>query len=89
MTDSGKGDSRDRPLVSADDVRRIAGPVDDVTVAEILEMGVSFGELEAAAAYAQGEGDLVDRAGLPLTGKVADLYEILSAEHEIDEAGPV
>ena len=46
MTDSGKGDSRDRPLVSADDVRRIAGPVDDVTVAEILEMGVSFGELD-------------------------------------------
>lgn len=87
MTDSGKGDSKDRPLVSADDVRRIAGPVDDVTVAEILQMGPSFGELEAAAAYAMGDRDL-DRPGLPLIGKVADLYEILTAEQELDEPGP-
>ena len=33
-----------------------------------------------AARYVRGEGDLVDRAGHPLSGRVGQIYEILSAE---------
>ena len=86
MVETRKGDSKDRPVASPDDVRRLAGPVDDETVAEILKIGASYGELEIAAAYAQGEGSLVERAGHTLTGKIADLYELLSAERDDEDA---
>jgi hypothetical protein len=37
-------------------------------------------DLEVAASYLLGEGSEVDRLGHPLTGKVAQLYEILSSD---------
>lgn len=86
MVNSAKRDSEDRTLALAHDVRRLAGPLDDETVAQVLKVGASFAELEIAAAYVRGQGSLVDRAGHPLTGKVAQLYEILSADQDEPEA---
>jgi hypothetical protein len=37
-------------------------------------------ELELAAVYLRGEGSEVGRLGHPLSGKVAQLYDILSAD---------
>ena len=79
-----KSNSKFVPVTSADEVRHVAGPLNDDAVAAILRVGPSLEELEVAARYALGEGDLVDRAGHPLSGRVAQLYEILSAE-EADE----
>lgn len=79
-----KGDSKTVPVTTADEVRHVAGPLDDATVAAILKIEPSLEELEAAVRYALGEGDLVDRAGHPLSGRVAEVYELLSAE-EADE----
>ncbi len=79
-----KGNSKKIPVMSAEEIRHVAGPLNDEAVAAILRLGPSFEELEVAARYVIGEGDLVDRAGHPLSGRVAQLYEILSAE-EADE----
>ena len=40
----------------------------------------SVEELEVVATYLQGEGSRVDRAGHPMIGKVAQLYDILSSD---------
>lgn len=80
MTKTRKGNSKYVPVTSAEEIRHVAGPLNDEAVAAILRVGPSLEELEVAARYALGEGDLVDRAGHPLAGRVAQLYEILSAE---------
>ena len=75
-----KSNSKKVPVTSAEEVRHLAGPLNDEAVAAILRVGPSIEELEAATQYALGEGDKVDRAGHPLAGRVAQLYDIISAE---------
>jgi hypothetical protein len=79
-----KSNSKSPPVTSAEEIRHVAGPLNDEAVVAIQRVGASREELEIAARYVLGEGDLVDRAGHPLSGRVAQLYEILSAE-EADE----
>lgn len=85
MATPSKGNSKKMPVTSAEEVRHLAGPLNDDAVAAILRVGPSVEELEAATRYALGEGDKVDRAGHPLAGRVAQLYEIISAEDADDE----
>jgi hypothetical protein len=66
--------------VTADDVRHLAGPVSDDTLVAVLKCEPSMEELEVAATYLRGEGSAVDRLGHPMSGKVARLYDILSAD---------
>jgi hypothetical protein len=66
--------------VSAGDVRQLAGPVTDATIAAILKTEPSIEDLEVAASYLRGEGSAVDRVGHPMAGKVAQLYDILSSD---------
>jgi hypothetical protein len=66
--------------VTAGDVRHLAGPVTDDTVAAVLKTDSSMEDLEIAASYLRGEGSAVDRLGHPMAGKVAQLYDILSAD---------
>lgn len=80
-----KGNSKDVPVTSVEEVRHVAGPLNDEAVAAILRVGPSLVELESAARYALGEGDLADRAGHPLAGRVAQIYEILSADDADEE----
>ncbi len=74
-----KGDSGQPPL-SGDDIRKLAGRVADHTVVAILETGASIADLEVALIYARGEGDYVDRIGHPLSGKVAQVSDILAKD---------
>ena len=73
-----KGDSK--VLTSSIEVRHVVGPVIDDTISAILKFEPSMEDLEVAASYLRGEGSEVDRLGHPLTGKVAQLYEILSSD---------
>jgi hypothetical protein len=66
--------------VAADDVRHIVGNVTDDTLSAVLKCVPSVAELEVVASYLRGEGAQVDRAGHPMTGKVAQLYDILNAD---------
>jgi len=85
MAKSVKGDSKTIPVTTAEEVRRIAGPLNDAAVAAILRIEPSLEELETAAAYALGEGDRADRAGHPLSGRVAQIFDILGADEADDE----
>jgi hypothetical protein len=67
-------------LVSAGEVRHLAGPVADATVAAVLKTEPSVENLEVAASYLRGDGSAVDRLGHPMAGKVAQLYDILSGD---------
>jgi hypothetical protein len=66
--------------VTASDVRHVVGPVTDDTISAILKAEPSMEELEVAASYLRGEGSEVDRTGHPMSGKVAQVYDILSAD---------
>lgn len=65
------------PVTSSIEVRGLVGPVADETIVAILNSEPSFEELALAASYVRGEGSELDH---PLTGKVAQLYDILSTD---------
>jgi hypothetical protein len=46
----------------------------------ILETGASSADLEVAVIYARGEGNYVDRRGHPLSGKAAQVSDILAKD---------
>ena len=75
-----KGNSKVLPVTSSEQVRHLVGAVADETVLAVLKCQASLEDLEVAAAYAQGEGSALDRAAHPMTGKVAQLYDILSSD---------
>jgi hypothetical protein len=77
---SKRGDSKVQPVTAFVEVRRVVGPVTDDTISAILKSEATLTDLEVAASYLRGEGSEVDRLGHPLAGKVAKLYEILSAD---------
>jgi hypothetical protein len=80
MPVSRKGDSGQQPLISSDEIRELAGPVADHTVVAILETGASIADLEVAVTFARGEGDYVDRLGHSLSGKAAQVSDILAKD---------
>jgi hypothetical protein len=80
MRRSKKGDSKVLPVTSSIEVRHMVGPVTDDTISAILKVKPSMQDLEVAASYLRGEDSEVDRLGHPLSGKVAQLYEILSSD---------
>jgi hypothetical protein len=69
--------------LSAADIRRLVGAVTDDTLLAILKCEPTTEELEVAASYLSGEG--LARAGHPMTGKVAQIYDILSADALYEE----
>ncbi len=79
--------------VTRDDVTRVIGPVDDVTIAEIIGTGASADELAEAQAWIVNDDPLLN-AGKPLpSGRVRELIDILAElepdEDEDKEPGPV
>jgi hypothetical protein len=75
--------------ISRDDVTKAFGPVDDVTVAQIIGTGASPEELAEAKAWLSNDEPLMN-AGKPLAkGRVGDLVEILTEfEDSEEEDGP-
>lgn len=75
-----KGDSKNLPITSADEIRHLAGPLADHTIAEILGLLPTVEDLEVALVYARGDGDVAGKAGHVLAGKPARIYELLSED---------
>jgi hypothetical protein len=65
-----------------EDVKRILGDLDDAKLIEILELNPSPAELEEAAAWATGNGDILGKSGHSLVGTAAAIVEILTADEE-------
>ena len=81
--------------VTRDDITKAVGPVDDVTIAEIIGTGATVEELAEAQAWIANDEPLMND-GRPLAiGRVRELVDILAeleqSEDEADrtDAGPI
>ena len=79
--------------VTRDDITKAVGPVDNVTIAEIIGTGATVEELAEAQAWIANDEPLMN-AGRPLaTGRVRELIDILTeleqSEDDDAEASPV
>ncbi len=85
MTQPSKTTARAGTALSAEEIRRIAGDISDARVLAILDLDPSRDELEQAAAWAEGQSDVLGELELPLSGVVSELHEILTAGEEWEE----
>jgi hypothetical protein len=65
------------------DIIRLLGDMNDHSIVEILETGANMEQLEEAAAWLQGENDVMGDARLPLEGPAARVYDILIRDQEL------
>jgi hypothetical protein len=72
-------------MASGDDLKRILGDIEDSKVIEILALKPTLAEVEEAAAWASGDGDILGKSGHPLTSVVAQIVEIVTADEEEPE----
>lgn len=70
-----------------EELRHILGDIDDIKAAEILALQPTPEELEIAVLWAEGKEDIVATRGGSLSGKTAQIYDILTADEE-DERPP-
>jgi hypothetical protein len=75
-------DESDSEPATPDDARRLLGDADESKIAEILAMQPTIWELEQAAIWHRGDGDVLGKAGQALSGKAARIFEILSTDDE-------
>jgi hypothetical protein len=77
--------------VTRDDITKVVGRADDVTIAEIIGTGATVDELAEAQAWIANDEPLLN-AGKPLAiGRVRELVDILAEfdpDEENDETGP-
>lgn len=59
--------------------------LDDAKLAAILRTGATLEQVEQAALWAEGASDVVGKARAPLSGVVARVYEILTADQALEE----
>ena len=59
--------------ITHDDLNAILGDIDDAKVIEILALTPTVAELEEAAIWAKGYGDVLAKEGRLLTGTVAEI----------------
>jgi hypothetical protein len=71
-----------------DEVVRICGDIEDWKIGAIVSSGASYAELEEAVAWSLGEDDVMGEERKPLTGRVAQVYEILARDEEDEEVRP-
>ncbi len=69
-------------LATMEDVRHLAGDVENGKALEILKLKPTVDELEQAVMWAAGNGDIPARQGHPLAGTAAAIFDILSADEE-------
>ena len=68
-----------------DDVRQLCGDIPDWKIVNIVAKDPTIEELEVALAWAAGESDTMGKERHPLSGKTAELYDILVADEDWDE----
>ena len=69
-------------VITSDDVARLVGALDERKTLDILALNPTWAELEEAAVWAAGDGDVLARIGHPLAGVVAQIVDILAADEE-------
>jgi len=69
-----------------DQVAEIVGDIDDVASAAIIATGATLEEFEEAVTWASGSSRLARELKRPLTGRVAELFEILTTDRDFEES---
>lgn len=72
-------------ITAIEELRHILGDIEEAKVAEILALEPTVAELQTAVLWADGKEDIVATQGGSLSGKTAQIYEILAADEEDDE----
>ena len=67
------------------DILKVAGNIEDSKVAAIERTGATAAELETAVAWAAGLTGVMDKAHRPLSGVIAQVYEVLTADEYIGD----
>ena len=78
-----RGESDSAPA-TLDDAKRLLGDTDARKIAEVLAVQPTIWELEQAAIWHRGDGDVLGKTGRSLSGKAARIFEILAADDEDD-----
>jgi hypothetical protein len=68
--------------VSRNDLERLLGDIEDAKLIAILALEPTLAEVEEAAIWTAGDGDVLAKSGHPLTGVVANIVDILTADEE-------
>jgi hypothetical protein len=68
--------------ISEHELKLIVGNVDETKVVDILKLQPTVSELEEAVVWATGDGDVLAKEGRPLTGRVADIVDILTEDED-------
>ncbi len=74
-----------KPSLTHDEILGVAGDIGDAKAAAIEATGATREELEEAVAWAVGESDVMGDMRLPLAGRTAALYDILTADEDYGE----
>ena len=82
---AGPARGRAQAIATPEELGRLLGHIDPATAARVLELRPTLGELEEAAMWLTGQGNVPDRAGHPLGGKAAAIYEMLVADEGNEE----
>ncbi len=67
------------------DLARILGDLDDAQITEILMLQPTLAEVEQAALWVEGEGEVLSASGHTLSGVVAEIVDIVTADEEDEE----
>ena len=81
----GRQSSKVQSKTSADDILRVLGELSPDRIAAVLALEPTQADLELAALWAQGDGDLPAMYGHMLTGTPATIVEIVRPDWEDDE----
>ena len=84
MSDSETARQSHRIPATQAEVLAVLGDLDDAKVVEILKWSPTVAELEEAAIWSAGDGDVLGKEGKPLTGIAAQVFEILTGD-ELEE----
>ncbi len=67
------------------EVHEVVGDIKDSKIAAIVNTGATLDDLEAAAAWAAGENDVMGDARHKASPTIAALYDILTTDEALDD----
>lgn len=85
MTTTDKSAGRANAPLSHNEIIGVCGDILDWKIKAIIETGASLAELEAARAWAEGADEVLGEEREPLSGVTADVYDILTADEELED----
>jgi hypothetical protein len=84
MSSANTTNSEHPSIAERADVIRLFGEIDEEDILQLLALQPTVMELQEAAAWLEGEGDILARAGHPMTPRIAGILEIVDRRDEED-----